>query len=145
MAAVPSNSFQQAGRVSAINEHHGSAKHATIEVTHGKRKRSKGADGQKGDLVGYDRPTSRVVVPKSHAKNFTMGQQVNVGVTPRTDADGDDDGDETDQMGDTDEYPVQSAPAPSGKGKGGKKPAGKAKRAPGQRPILQAMTRNRGK
>lgn len=126
--------YTHAGRVTAINEHHGSSKHATIEVTHGKRKRAKQADGSTGELVGYDRPSSRVVVPKAHAKNFTMGQRVHVGVTPATEADDDNDaGYEND--GDEDDAPLaKSAP----KGKGGKAPAKK------RGAIFAAMTR-RGK
>lgn len=136
------------GRVSSVHEHHG-GKHVTIEVTHGKRKRVKGKDGEPGELVGYDRPHSSVTVPKSAAAKYPVGAKVRVGITPdmgENDQDGDE-GENDDQyeygagMNDED---GDEAPAPKKSGKNAAKKGAKspAKRS-GPRPILSAMTRGR--
>ncbi|MDB4876435.1 MAG: hypothetical protein JWM41_2881 [Gemmatimonadetes bacterium] len=117
------------GRVTSIDEHHANAKHATITVTHGKKKRDK-----EGELVGYDQPTSRVVVPKAHAKNFNLGQRVDVGVSPASEAD---DGDEMDE---SDEAPARKGKATTGK-RAAPPPKGKRATPKTDSPIKKAMLR----
>jgi hypothetical protein len=106
------------GRVSSIDDHHSNSRHATITVTHGKKKRDKS-----GDLHSYDQPTSRIIVPKAHAKNYQLGQKVTAGLSA---AGGDTDAAADAQGGnDQDEDDLQTAPA-KGKGKGAKTKAGKS-------------------
>lgn len=70
------------GRVSSIREHEG-GKHVTVEVTHGKRKREKQPDGSVAQtLSGWHRPSSSIVMPKSEAAQYQVGQKVHVGCSP---------------------------------------------------------------
>jgi hypothetical protein len=109
------------GRVSSIDEHHNNSRHATITVTHGKKKRDKTS----GDLHSYDQPTSRIIVPKAHAKNYQLGQKVTAGLSA---AGGDTDAAADAQGGnDQDEDDIRAASPAKGKGgKGAKTKAGKS-------------------
>jgi hypothetical protein len=74
------------GRVSSIDEH-SDGKHATVRIVHGKKKK----DPETGELRGYHRAESSVVIPKAAAQQYTIGQKVHAGLSPS-----DDDGDEMD-------------------------------------------------
>ena len=133
----------QSGRITNIGEHYGSKSHVRVEVTHGKRKRSKGPDGEKGELMDHSRPSSSVVIPKEHAKGLKYGDRVKVHLS-KDDAADEQDGDEEFE----DEVPTSAAPAVAAPAKkapptGGKKSAKKGKApAKGSKrgPIFKAIT-----
>lgn len=56
--------------------------HVRVDVEHGKRKRSKGPDGEKGELMNHSLSRSSVVMPKEHAAKFRHGQRVRVELHP---------------------------------------------------------------
>jgi len=122
------------GTVTAINQHN-NGKHVRIDVAHGRRKKPK--DGSAASMAGYDdRPTSSIVVPKSQAGQFKIGQRVGVGAVPLQ-------GPDTDEMDDNTSTP---APAARTSAKSTKKSAkkGKAKRSASKAPspIANAMGAN---
>lgn len=123
------------GRVSAVDES-SDGKHATVTVTHGKRKRSKNDKGEvSGELQSYHQPSSRVVMPKKHAAHYPLGTKV-----PAMGTD-----DETDEEYEDDEE-AEGEAAKTPKGGAGKRSAPPPKkRAAADRPILRAMTSKRKK
>jgi hypothetical protein len=69
--------LSHAGTVVSIGAHHSSPDHIELTVAHGPRKKHK--KGQ--PFPSYDdRPTSRIMLPKGHASDITIGKRVNVGV-----------------------------------------------------------------
>lgn len=100
--ALNFNDHGHHGHVVAIRAHHSRANYMTLEVAHGKRSKRKDEKGNTMTSEYDDRPTSSLVIPKSQAKHFRIGQKVGVGAVPlegpdtdeMTDSDdGDDDGD----------------------------------------------------
>lgn len=71
------------GHITGINDDYdGKKKHVRVEVEHGKRKRSKGPDGEEGALVSHDQKRSTVTVPRKDAANLKHGQKVHVRLEP---------------------------------------------------------------
>lgn len=90
--------MKQTGEVTGVRQHHTSGKHVIVEVAHGRRSPKKKGKAASPFGADYDdRPSSSMVVPKSHASQFPVGKRVNVGMTPQADADGDL-GEDLDQM-----------------------------------------------
>ena len=82
------------GVITSIGLDHQAPNHLSINVAHGPKKRAK-----KGQAMpSYDdRPRSNLLVHKRHAKKYTVGSSVKVGMMPDGDADemqDDGDGDE---------------------------------------------------
>ncbi len=69
--------MKNCGEITSIGAHHSLPNHVSINVAHGKKKPAK-----KGLAHYDDRPTSTFVVPKKHAKKYSVGQNVNVHMTP---------------------------------------------------------------
>lgn len=80
--------MKHSGVVTGVREHH-KGKHVVVDVAHGKRSPKKKGKGV-GSFVDYDdRPSSSMIVPKSHASQFPVGRRVSLGMTPMADDDGD--------------------------------------------------------
>jgi hypothetical protein len=86
------------GVITSIGLDHQAPNHLSVTIAHGKKKPVK-----KGESVpSYDeRPRSNILVHKKHASKYSVGQAVNVGMSPSSmdgegpgEADGDSDGDE---------------------------------------------------
>lgn len=71
------------GHICGINDDYdGKKKHVRVEVEHGKRKRSKGADGEQGSLESHHQKRSTVTVARKDAANLKHGQKVRVRLEP---------------------------------------------------------------
>lgn len=66
------------GTITSIGDSYSSPDHVRISVAHGNKKKPK-----KGE-VGYGdgRPSSEIHLPRAHAKHYSVGQRVNIGMGP---------------------------------------------------------------
>lgn len=69
------------GVITSIGDSYSSPDHVRISIAHGAKKRPKKGDG---NMVGYgdNRPSSEIHLPRAHAKHYSIGQKVNVGLGP---------------------------------------------------------------
>lgn len=121
------------GKVTSINEKYGDGSHAEITVTHGRRKRGKSTEGEAAPLHDFNQHRSSIVIPKSDAKNYTLGQKVHVGLQPSEGMQGAADMDDDDEIGQN--GAVSQAAAVPGKQSG----ATSVKPSKGKSKIFAAM------
>jgi hypothetical protein len=87
------------GVITSIGLDHQMPNHLSVTVAHGRKKTAK-----KGEMApSYDdRPRSNLLVHKKHAAKYSVGQAVNVGMTPSSmDGEGADDADADDNLDST--------------------------------------------
>jgi hypothetical protein len=86
------------GVVTGISEHHnGKGKHLMVHVAHGRKSPTKKDKNGAVYAGGYDdRPQSTLIVPKSHANRYRVGQRLAIATDADQDMDEDGAGDAQD-------------------------------------------------
>jgi hypothetical protein len=124
------------GKVTSIQDNYGGGDHARIGIKHGRRKRSKSGKDDPGVLVDHGQHESHIIIPKEHAKHYTLGQKVNVGIQAAGD-----DADAGEFDDESNEAAQVASEAKSVPGKQAPIAKGKSKKAVSR--IAQAMAKKR--